>query len=214
MKQRTNKVLFGYWNDVRGERLAPRRFDIEPSQIAAILAETFILECPDSHEHYEFRLAGTKICEQFGSEFRGLDFRHFWSDRDADLLNETMADTLKRGGVMTLEFEASTLGGERTAQFEATLLPLVHTGSTVSRVLGAITSVDGEAWLGSERLGKARISATHITWPDGRPHVVADKFREPAPLMASVTGARIVRFNRRSFRVVDGGLGGEDKSKS
>lgn len=214
MIQRTNKVLFGYWNDVRGDRLAPRRFDIEPSQIASILAETFILECPPDHSRYEFRLAGTKICEQFGWEFRGLDFRHLWSDEDADTLVRAMNETLPRGGVLTVEFEAHTLGKERSAQFEALLLPLVHTANSVNRVLGAVSAMSGEAWLGSERLGKARLGATHITWPDGRPHAVADKFREPAPLLASVTGARIVRFNRRSFRVVEGGLGREDEAKS
>ena len=44
MQQRTNQILFAYWNDVRGERLAPRRFEIEPARIATILPETFILE--------------------------------------------------------------------------------------------------------------------------------------------------------------------------
>ena len=214
MIQRTNKVLFGYWNDVRGDRIAPRRFDIEPSQIASILAETFILECPEDHARYEFRLAGTKICEQFGWEFRGIDFRHLWSDRDADTLLLTMADTLPRGGVVTIDFEAAGLGSDKSARFEAILLPLVHTTDKVSRVLGAISAITGDGCLGAERLGKAQLSATHITWPDGRPHAIADKFREPAPLLASVTGARIVRFNRRSFRVVEGGLGREDDAKT
>ena len=81
MKQRTSHILFNYWNDVRGDRLAPRRFDIEPSRISKILAETFILERVDSHT-YVFRLAGTKICEQFGIEFRGRNFLDFAGDSD------------------------------------------------------------------------------------------------------------------------------------
>ena len=63
MKQSTIQVLFGYWNEVRGERLAPRRFEIEPARIATILPETFILERLDS-ETFPYRLAGTKICDR------------------------------------------------------------------------------------------------------------------------------------------------------
>ena len=54
-------------------------FEVEPAKIAALLPETFIAEgagllgC-------RFRLAGTKICEQFGRELRGADLLGLWQD--------------------------------------------------------------------------------------------------------------------------------------
>ena len=60
------------WDRVRNGRFAPRRFEVEPAKIAALLPETFIAEgagllgC-------RFRLAATKVCEQFGRELRGAD---------------------------------------------------------------------------------------------------------------------------------------------
>mgnify|MGYP002386686614 CR=1 FL=1 len=73
MKHKTSQSLYGYWNEVRRGRLAPRRFDIEPSRISQILPATFILERVES-ERYLFRLAGTRLCEIFAREFRGTNF--------------------------------------------------------------------------------------------------------------------------------------------
>ncbi len=76
MKQHTSQSLFQYWNDVRRNRLAPQRFDIEPSRISHILSETFILERGE-RDDFLFRLAGTRVCDQLGTELRGQDFMHF-----------------------------------------------------------------------------------------------------------------------------------------
>src|SRR4051812_13786849 len=48
MQQRTLQTLYGYWNEVRAGRLAPQRLEIEPSRIAGILSETFMLERIDA----------------------------------------------------------------------------------------------------------------------------------------------------------------------
>ena len=65
MREAISQTLYGYWNDIRAGRLAPKRFEIEPSQIAGMLPDTFILERIDN-ETSRFRLAGTRICEAFG----------------------------------------------------------------------------------------------------------------------------------------------------
>ena len=76
MQQPTSRQLYAYWDHVRNGRVAPRRFEIEPSMIAAMLPETFIVEGTGALG-YRFRLAGTRICEQFGREVRGADLLAF-----------------------------------------------------------------------------------------------------------------------------------------
>ena len=44
MKHPSNRELFDYWNERRGERLAPERADIEPAAIRHVLGDTFVLE--------------------------------------------------------------------------------------------------------------------------------------------------------------------------
>ena len=80
LKHKTSEALFSYWNKVRGNRTTPRRFEIEPGKIAAILPSTFILERIDA-ETYRFRLAGTHVCDMFGVELRGTNFLDGWSPR-------------------------------------------------------------------------------------------------------------------------------------
>ena len=207
MQQRTNQVLYAYWNDVRGDRLAPRRFDIEPSQIGTVLAETFILECSEPHA-FIYRLAGTKICDTFGREFRGLNFLETFRDEDRQGITAHLDEVQKQGAILVLEAEA-VIAKNRTARFEILLMPLIHTASSISRMLGAVAAVEPPGWLGTERLPPLDLLRHQHIWPEGRPHAIADKFRNPPALAPELVDARLVRVNRRSFRVVDGGLGKE-----
>ncbi len=204
MQQRTSELLYAYWNEVRGERFAPRRFDIEPAQLGAVLSETFILECEDTGK-ITFRLAGTKICDTFGREFRGSDFFALVQAADREQLKVYVGEVRSLGSVMVMEAEAS-VAGFGPARFEIVVLPLVHTGTNISRLLGSITAIDPPHWLGSERLPEMDVLRYERIWPEGRPHAIADKFRNPPALIPELADARIVRVNRRNFRVLDGGL--------
>jgi hypothetical protein len=204
MQQRTNQVLYAYWNDVRGERIAPRRFDVEPSQIGGVLSETFILDCSDGTSP-GFRLAGTKICENFGREFRGDLFHDLFRAEDRAAVGRHLTDVREQGAVLVLHATAE-LDSFRRASFEILVMPLVHSGSSISRMLGAVVAIDPPTWLGTERLPPLRMVSHEQIWPDGRPFAVMEKFRNAPALIPELSGARLVRIKRRSFRVLDGGL--------
>jgi hypothetical protein len=208
MKTRTAQVLYGYWNDVRGDRLAPRRFEIEPARIADILPETFILERADRSD-LRYRLAGTRICEQFGIEFRGRSFFEDWPASDLGAVAETTDRILHDGGVGLLTLSASTPTGKR-AVFEVLMLPLTHTRDAVERILGSVTVVDEQPWLGSEPLAARTLIAHEVIWPEGRPHLLAAGLHRQTVFHPHQRDARIVRSDRRQFRVYDGGLAQDD----
>jgi hypothetical protein len=204
MKQRTSQLLYAYWNEVRGERVAPQRFEIEPARIVTILPETFILECVDG-PNYRFRLAGTRICEQFGLEFRGTNFLDLWGERDRRTLEGQLATITEQGAVSVLTVEASTVDG-RSIQIEVVILPLIHTGASVDRLLGAMSAIDTPPWLGTERLHARRLLRHELIWPNGRPHSLVESIDRQAPFRPQLQGARFVKVDRRQFRVYDGGL--------
>ena len=79
MKHPSNRELFDYWNERRGNRLAPERADIEPSAIRQVLGDTFVLATDDGIGYYPFRLAGTRLCALFGRELKGESFLSFGS---------------------------------------------------------------------------------------------------------------------------------------
>ncbi|MFM2421595.1 MAG: hypothetical protein RL291_125 [Pseudomonadota bacterium] len=215
MRQKTTQILYAYWNEVRGDRLAPKRFDIEPGRIANILSETFILErAPDGD--YPFRLAGTRICEVFGTEFRGLNFLDAWAVDDRLTLERQLQTAAQQGGVVVFAFEALGQDPARSAAFEGILLPLTHQNGGVLRFLGSLSPLLSPPWLGVERLKAWRLIDHELIWPDGRPHAVADKMRQESLAevrrgqnVVALSGARIVRGERRAFRVLEGGLKGD-----
>jgi hypothetical protein len=189
MRQSTTKELYAYWDHIRNGRIAPCRFEIDPAEIAGLLPETFIVAY-EGRPSIRFRLAGTKICEQFGRELRGMDFMGLWTDRDAAA--SLIGGILKEGGVGHGRFHGTTTTG-RQAEFELLLLPLIHNGTIINRLLGAVTAIDPPFWLGSEPLERLEFIDLH--------HRRGDDETADRPADRDV----VVHLRRRPFRVIDGG---------
>jgi hypothetical protein len=205
MREPVTQTLYGYWNDIRAGRLAPKRFEIEPSQIAGFLPDTFILERVDTVTS-RFRLAGTRICETYGIEFRGMNFFDLVGAEDRITLQRQFSVIARQGaaGLFTLKLETAT---GKTQEAEMLLLPLMHMRETVDRILGSLAIVKRQPWLGHEPIVKTSIVEHKLIWPDGRPHAMIDNAHRQAPFLPNMSEARIVRGGRRQFRVYDGGLG-------
>ena len=202
MKQTASLWLFSYWNELRNGRKAPNRFEIEPVKIGPLLPETFILET-DEHHSFRFRLAGTRICETYGYELKGLEFGSFWQDRNEREAIESLLHTIKEdGSAGLLEFTATTTAGE-TCRFEILLLPLIHSGDKVNRIMGNLSPIDDPYWLGTKDLVSQSLDDLELIWPDIKPsfsHENNDKLS-----FIPTDSGRIVSANGRLFRVLDGG---------
>lgn len=205
MKAKTSQTLYAYWNEVRRGRLAPRRFEIEPSRITPVLPETFILERLDS-ETYRFRLAGTRVCEMLGAELRGANFLDGWSHEDSITIARQLQSAGQQGGALTLTFDTVSYG-QATATFECILLPLLHTRDYADRFVGAMSRLSPADTVLVERPTSRRLATSELIWPDGKPHAVVASTNRQSPFLPHVRNARIVRSERRQFRVYDGGLG-------
>jgi hypothetical protein len=203
MKQRTVQSLYAYWNDLRAGRIAPQRLEIEPARIGALLPETFMLERVGPAA-FNFRLAGTRLCEIFGTELRGADMLAGWSPSDRAAITADLKTTCETGAVTLLTVEASADPIHRV-QLEVILLPLMHSTNRLERIIGAMSPLTAPHWLGYERLGAKRLIDHDLIWPDGQPEVLLDG-TGLQPLAQPLAGAdRTVRSERRLFRVFEGG---------
>jgi hypothetical protein len=200
MKNQTSRTLFKYWNQIRGTRKAPRRLEIEPTRLAGILPEAFILERLDS-DTFRFRLAGTRVCEQFGLEFRGRNFLETWDEDDRLTLKRRLATIAEQAAVGLFEFEAYGPMGE-AVHFEVLMVPLIQ-NDAIDRFLGTMSTTDKPDWLGMERLEGRQLLRHELIWPDGAQPKVS-VFRPV--LLPPIRDARLVHVDRRHFRVYEGGL--------
>jgi len=193
MHQSTSRKLYEYWDARRNGRMAPHRFEIEPAKIAPLLPEVFIAECAGPFT-YRFRLAGTRICRQFGRELRGADLLALWGIEDRNALAAMLRQVSCRGAVGHALFQGHA-AGHRQARFEFVVMPLAHGGDVITRLLGAITAIEPPFWLGSTPLVRRRLIEAQVLWPDG----AADR------IIPGVVGKTAGRF-----QVVDGGIRNEN----
>ncbi len=211
MRQEATRALYAYWNELRGNRIAPRRLEIQPHRISDILLDTFILERAD-RAGFRFRLAGTRVASRFGFDLRSQDFLSCWSEGDRSLLEHHLSaiSELGRVGLFTGEAAFARPGAPPRA-FELLILPLLHTGQSIDRLLCLLVPLD-DAAAPDARLHGLRLLAAEAVWPDGAPDEPLTFSDRQLPLHPHVRTARIVRQGRRQFRVYEGGRieGGQD----
>lgn len=189
MKHATSRLLFSYWDGLRGERPAPERSEIEPGDIRHLLAEMFILEVSRTRSA-EFRLAGTRLCSLFGRELARTPFDALWGEGAHEV--PSLVDPVARdgAGVVAGLLGRSVRGNEAT--LELLLLPLRHRGRTSVRMLGALSCGVVPVWAGMDPVAHLRTTSTRILQPSERvglldPHEAALE-------------------RRRRLKVVEGGL--------
>ncbi len=211
MKLAGSIALFHYWNQLRGERSAPQRTEIEPADIRQLLADTFILE-KDTRGEAVFRLAGTRLCAAYGRELKGFSFPSLWRHKDQRLVARLLDNVFDNHSAILIGYEAISLGG-RTLPFELLALPL-ESGTGNARCLGVASPAHKPFWLGADAVGDAVIETLRIIDPAAEK---AERFRRPsidapelapADLDAASTRAGYGRGRRiRHLLVLDGGRG-------
>jgi hypothetical protein len=147
MKHASSRQVFEYWNEQRGDRIAPERGDIEPGPIRRALGDTFILG-QDAEGVYRFRLAGTRTCALFCRELKGLDFIGLWAESE----RSKMQELVRAAAEECLGFIAGAEGqnGARaTVGLEMLLLPLRRRHPSRTRLLGVLAPLVPPYWLGS-----------------------------------------------------------------
>ena len=193
MKHATSRMLFSYWDSLRGERAAPERSDVEPGAIRHILADTFILGI-DREAGATFRLAGTRCSALFGNDLKGRQIRSLWPE-------VTRSETDRHVATVTSETAALVAGLRGTADngwlldLELLLLPLRHRGRSDERALGAISPRILPSWVGLIPIVSLQTTSLRIV-NIGREH-------KPAPLPVS-PGVALAR--RRGLVLIEGGL--------
>ena len=212
MKHKTSQALYAYWNEIRGQRIAPRRFEIEPSRISSILPDTFILDCGEPGQ-YRFRLAGTRMSGMLGRDIRDSDFLDLFRTGDRRALSHILQQAIDRAPVSVLT-AAPSPGDEgaisdpprpATPRIEIVLLPLFHTQNAVTRLLGSAVPLDPHI-ASRHAMPFTQALAGHETiWPDGRPHAILEHMNRQSPFAPQQQLGRIVSSDRRRFRVFDGG---------
>jgi hypothetical protein len=192
MKHPSNRELFEYWNQRRGERLAPDRGDIEPSAIRKVLGDTFILAANGSGNH-RFRIAGTRLCALFGRELKDESFINLWQRSGQNAMREVIAVVVEeKVGIVASVTGATSDEMLAPVLLEMSMLPLAHDAQGEARVLGALAPMATPYWLGAKTIGPLTLGMFR--------HVGAAVEEIPPPRFRAAAGRL-----RHGLTVYDGG---------
>lgn len=204
MKHPTSRQLHAYWDQLRGERAAPERSEIEPGEIRNLLADSFILETDPARRTSAVRLAGTRLCALFGRELRGSTFLDLWGGSHGfgdpwRLVEPVACDTA--GVVAGL---TGFTARDESLDLELLLLPLRHRGKTQSRILGSLSPHCIPNWLGSRPLQRIEAVSLRVLETPVPKRAAIRTFVDSLPQPAN--DARPVRFGH--LLVHEGGRSG------
>lgn len=192
MKHPSNRELFAYWNERRGDRLAPERADIEPAAIRHVLGDTFVLEV-DTHASHSFRIAGTRLCALFARELKGESFIRLWQRAGQTALRELIAVVVEEKIGVVASVTGSTADDTLLpVNLEMLLLPLAYQSRSEARVLGGLAPLAAPYWLGAKAIGPLAL---------GQFRHVGDALEETAQPRFKAAAGRL----RHGLTVYDGG---------
>ena len=163
MKHATSRMLFSYWDELRGERSAPERRDVEPGAIRHVLADTFILANQIPHPPV-IRLAGTRCSALFGRDLRGLALGELWPVGRRSELTEQLDLVLNDAFGFVAGLHGRAENGWHI-DLELMLLPLRHHGRTDARALGSLSPVTLPSWVGLIPIVALETSTSRIIDP-------------------------------------------------
>ncbi len=213
MENQGTSALFLYWNRLRSERVAPKRREIEPMDIRAQLADTFILE-KGLRDDATFRLAGTRVCAIFGRELKNFTFYSLFSATDLSILKRLVQSCFADKSVSVISFEG-TSKAKRKLTFECVFLPLDGEGES-DRIFGGIFPKEKPYWLGADIIIDCKVTSVRVVNPDkeslflsNRPSVPVPSMRPTlAELQSREYDSSSARIGKRKghLTVIDGGL--------
>ena len=133
-------ALYRYWESKRGDRAMPARADIDPTEIPTLLPLILLIEVLGIGD-YRYRLTGTEIVSNVGSDVTGKTFAEALPGGPyGEYITGLVRDVVSRGRPLYSE-GAFMAEGRVDRQVRRLLLPLSADGRTVDMVLGGQTVI-------------------------------------------------------------------------
>src|SRR5277367_4341228 len=134
MNRRNSHLLVGYWSRLRRGRDVPDQCDIDPRSIKRMLSFVFILDAA-TPEHAHYRLAGTSLCDRFGSELKGTEYLAQWEGGSCAALAGILRQSLSLKQPVSISSLGRTPDGA-LVEMETVLAPVTFGGDIPTRFVG------------------------------------------------------------------------------
>lgn len=140
MRHKTTETVFQYFNDLRGDRPAPLRSEIDPAALKSVLPDLFILE-KGRDGIVRFRLAGTRVCLILGREMRDRAFIDIWHSTVRHRMRLAADAVIANRSALEIAVTA-TDGDGNALPMEMLMLPLFSRAEQCDRIFGSLVALE------------------------------------------------------------------------
>lgn len=129
--------LEAYWAALPRVGLVPRRSDVDPRGVEALLAHAVILERV-APSVARFRIAGQHLSALTGMEVRGMPLTALFAAKSREMIAAAVQDMFDRPAILRAELSGQPKALGRAVSGQMILLPLCTDSGEVTRAIGAI----------------------------------------------------------------------------
>lgn len=127
------RQLYGYWEQQRAGRLAPRRADIDPARLGTAMGWVTLVDVLDDGTRFQARVVGGNLARLIGQDDRHLAPEDFDDPELTELGRTDMSSAV--GLRQPLRVFRDLRTRRRHYRFESLLLPLSEDGEKVTQLL-------------------------------------------------------------------------------
>ncbi len=138
-RERDITAFYDYWQSMRHGTDVPRRSEIDPRGIEALLANAFIAE-KIAPGLARLRIAGTHLSDLLGMEVRGMPISALIAPNHRDALAEMLVDVFERPATLQIELKSPGSMGKPALTGTFVMLPLRSDLGDISRALGCLVT--------------------------------------------------------------------------
>jgi hypothetical protein len=186
-----SRKLFRYWEALRAERPCPDRTEIDLRQLVDIIPHIVIIEMNSQFQEWQYRLAGTAVCELFGDSLTGLNALAGWDrfEKSAVAKSFGIAQARKQPCLVQMRIirDAAQL-----ISAELIVLPVFDAKLGQTQLLGGLFPLlNGKPFIPARAIRRELVSARMI-WTEHETgnELVEQVGREARPFLRVIEGGR------------------------
>ena len=195
----SSRKLFHHWESVRGEDSAPRKLDIDLKHLADLLPQIGILQRHPLQSVYNWRLAGSGICDIFGTEVTKSRFMDDWDDFERTVISQALDAAISGHQPCVARLRATNQHGDLTG-LELLALPVSTKKANITHLLIGLFRFREPEKTEQQPLTSFDLSRLKMIWTEHAHDKVHGHHRNPPQPGIADAPARPV------FRVIEGGL--------
>lgn len=160
-----SRELFRYWESLRAERACPSRSDLDLHQLVRILPDMMILEKNILNTGWQYRLAGTRLCDFFQGELTGKDALAGWENFERSVVDKCLEVTMQRlqPSLVRMRF-VSELGNTVAAEMIA--LPIFSHNLNRVQVIGGFFPFIAPTRHAVDHLVRRELVSARMIWTE------------------------------------------------